>query len=337
MLSINTTNQELNLLAITLNSKSKRTLKRGKLLNEQAKVFSPLYRDFVLKIISNKKIKITNQFDKCLYRDVIKDKSQFFSDKCRVYVDKNSNVLLNKKLTKKSDGQIVIDLNKKDALPHELGHAVDFWFGSGYSLTSLVIVKDNKTFKEIFLEEFNQEYELIYQTIMDEYKTIINSSINENAFDILMNNIKKYRKLCSIPIHHSFVSKRQKLQQELYESGFVEILYSIIDKRCFEIINDKYSPILDAISAKYNLFGLGLSCHPQEYYQNDKRIVEEFFANAFEAKVTSKYQHLNSLIKYLPKSFEAFDILFNLFYERLLSNRKFTDLKLKERKSINEI
>ena len=35
-------------------------------------------------------------------------------------------------------------------------------------------------------------------------------------------------------------------------------------------------------------------------------------------------------MKYLPKSFAAFEKLFNIFYEHIQNNKKFTDVNVKE-------
>ena len=127
------------------------------------------------------------------------------------------------------------------------------------------------------------------------------------------------------------------LQKELYESGFVETYYLLFERKCYSILNTKYSPILDALSSKYDFKHLCLTHHETIYYKSSKlRPVYEFFANVFAAKVTSKHTHFDNLIKHLPKSFNAFEKLFVIFYDHIQNNKRFTDVKLKKGESYEQ-
>ena len=202
------------------------------------------------------------------------------------------------------------------------------------SLTKTVLIDDNKTLYDIFTEEFESKYEELYELVMNEYKDIINSNIKESAYEILIKNMPLYRELNSIKINlrdKETTSKRRKIQKQLYKSEFVEVYYKLIEKKCYQILNTKYSPILDALSSKYDFEGLCLSHHKNDYYKHSKyNAVYEFFANAFEAKVTSKHCEFDNLIKHLPKSFNAFERLFVIFYDHIQNNKRFTDVELKK-------
>ena len=300
-----------------LSKKSKRTLSsREKSLKKQAEYFSPSYRDFIYKVISNNSLKIVNQYRGGCITDIDIDYE------------------LRTTLSKKRKNKIFTDLSNLDVLPHELGHAVDFWFGENISLTRTVLIEDNKTLYDIFTEEFNSKYQQLYEIVMNEYKDIINSNINKNAYDLLIKDIHKYRKLTSIEVNlqdKATTSIRRKIQKELYESGFVETYYQLITKKCYQILNTKYSPILDALASKFDFGGLCLACHHNDYYKYSKyNAVYEFFANAFLAKVTSKHCEFENLIKHLPKSFNAFEKLFGIFYNHIQNNKRFTDVELKK-------
>ena len=111
----------------------------------------------------------------------------------------------------------------------------------------------------------------------------------------------------------------------------------MFERKCYQILNDKYSPILDALSSKYDFDGLNLSYHDKEYYEASRlRPTYEFFANAFGAKVSGKYQHIEHLNKLLPKSFEAFEELFDIAYQHIINNKRFTDIAIRQRRSPNE-
>ncbi len=51
-------NYEVDLIASELQKKSKRTFKSKAALRKQARYFSPFYRDFIAKVISNNSLKI---------------------------------------------------------------------------------------------------------------------------------------------------------------------------------------------------------------------------------------------------------------------------------------
>ncbi len=300
-----------------LKKKSKRSFAYcSKSLEKQAYYFSPAYRDFILKVLNNNSLKIKN-----LYKSGSIESIDYEND--------NKD-----KLTKRKKNQIYTDISDKDTLPHELGHAVDFWFGREKALSTLVLIEEDKTLYDVFTEEFENKYQELFKLVMNEYKEIINSNINNNAYDILIDNMPKYKELRSLDINEKdkeLILKRKKLQSELYKSGFVETYYLLLKKKCFSILNTKYSPILDALSSKYDFEYLCLDHHESVYYKCSKyRPVYEFFANVFAAKVTSKHLHFDNLIKLLPKSFNAFEKLFVIFYDHLQNNKRFNDVKLKK-------
>ena len=311
-------NSEAQDIIVALYNKSKRDFKYyNSRLVKQALSFTPAYRDFVLKIIKNGSLKIKHKY---------KEGSIMSNDEREIP----------NKLNKRAKSIVYTDINDVDTLPHELGHAVDFWFGHNKALSSNVIIKDNKTLYEIFMEEFESNHEEIYRMVMEEYKDIINSNINDNAFDILSKGYHRYRILLASVMGKpgSQAEKNRKaIQKELYESGFVETYYLFVSKKCYSILNAKYSPVLDALSSRYDFSGMWLDHHDRLYYRLDRyRAVQEFFANLFAAKITSKHQHFDNLIKLLPNSFDAFERLFVMFYDHIQNNKRFTDVILKERK-----
>lgn len=308
-------NSEVKNIALALYNKSKRAFKyRGTDLKKQALKIAPPYRDFILKIINNKSLKITQKWND----------GYIVPEQVHQALDK---------LNRKGKSSIFTDISDPNVLPHELGHAVDFWFGFNKSLSSNVIIKDNKTLFDIFNEEFEAKQEEIYSIVMEEFKNIINSNINSGAYDLLVKEMPKYQLLLNFD-YKNHKKTRQILQQELYKSGFVETYYQMVTKRCYSILNNKYSPILDALSSKHDFSGLWLDHHDHFYYQvSKKRAVEEFFANMFEAKIMSKQLHFDNLIKYLPKSFNAFEQLFVIVYDHIQNNKRFTDLTLKRREN----
>lgn len=284
---------------------------------KQAQYFAPEYLDFIYKILKSGSLKIKYGYLK----------GSAYSD----YEDEMSIKLDKRQLTR-----LEVDLHDVEVLPHELGHAVDFWFSSLKSLTGMVILNDKgQSLFDIFKEELHEKHKELYLLVMEEYKNIINHNINDNAYDILINNIDTYRELMSIPVNlndKETTKRRRKLQNILYESGFVEMYYELFKKKSPNILNTKYAPILDALASKYNLDDLLLIVHDNGYYKvNSRRPVQEFFANLFAAKVTNDKRYEISLRKHLPKSFEGFEKLFLIFYSHIQNNKRFNDVPIKER------
>ena len=300
------------ILAIRKKNKTLSTYNQ-KSLRKQALFFSPLYRDFIAKIISSSSlsIKLSHNDGYC---------SPSYS------LDRSST------LNKRVKVEVNADIDALYTLPHELGHAVDFFFGYDKSLSSNVLLSSNMTLQEAFSLEFSSKKEEIYKEVMNEYKSIMDVSIGKNAFDIITSNIHLYRKLKTIPLYNRDITEtkiRKELQNHLEEIGFVECYYRLFKSRCFDFLNLKYSPILDALSSVYDLSYLFLEGHGKDYYKNKEGLeVQEFFANLFLAKVASQYVQFDSLIKLLPKSFKAFEELFFLFYNRLMGKKTFLDINL---------
>ena len=314
MIETNTHQNEIDNIVNALYLKSKRAFSRKLAkLKKQALYFSPFYREFIYKIIKNKSL---------LINDTYRGGSTY----------SNSND--SNKLQGKQKSYISVDIDEVDILPHELGHAVDFWFESNNALTSHVILSNGNTLEEIFVEEFNSNQGKIYELVMNEYKEIINSNINDKAYDLLMINMPIYQMLLNIKVNlddKKITSKRRRLQSTLYESGFVDTYYLLYERKCFSVLNNKYSPILDALSSRYDFSGLLLDHHEYDYYALSKgHEAREFFANVFEAKVTSKHVQFDNLIKLLPRSFNAFEELFDIFYSHIMNNKRFTDVRFRK-------
>lgn len=285
--------------------------KKGKLnyrwhrkgMNNIAKKISPAYRDFVNRVFSNGKLKV--KYD---YRGY-----------CEPSFDSSID------LSKRVNVTIAIDYCDCDTFLHELGHSIDFLFGRQRALSCNVIVQDEKTLRQIFDEEFKEHHKEIREFIMGEYRSNINSNIHSGAYDIFINNMPKYLTLCECKDK----KERKKLQNELYQCGFVEVYYQIATKNCFKTLNQKFGSILDALSAIYPIEGTYLTGHERGYYQLDpNRPVYEFFANTFADKLIGDHDKYDQLIKLMPKSFNAFERLFVLIYDHIQSNKRFKDLPL---------
>lgn len=309
-----TTQTNLNLInnQILINIFNKRKLDFRYLkgnITKLIKKISPIYREFFLKVIKSGNVKIKVKGKGSMHASCSDGRATF---------------------SKKQPVFLYVDTSL-DSFAHELGHACDYWFGEGLSLTKNVFVESDKTLSDIFNEEFEKKYKEIYELVMNEYKHIINTTISPKAFDILSKKYSKYQTLLTTEDE----KVRKQLHKELYESGFVDTYYQLYTKKCYFMLNHKYGPVLDALSSKYNFDGFFLYHHANGYYEG-KNPVHEFFANLFEAELTSQFQHFESLNKLLPKSFSAFQKLFSIFYERIINNKRFTDLKSKKEVLLSE-
>lgn len=286
-----------------------------------ANSIDPIYHSFIFKVIKNNslKIKVTSTTSCCYYEPTNLN-----------FLDETPS------LRKRGNITIDLELGEWDSLSHELGHACDNCFGCSLPLTARVILSNGKTFQEVFEKEFEEKYEEIYKSLMKEFQLIIASSINPKAFDILMdeNNRVLYSSLTTVEFDENnkeLCQKRKEIQRELYESGYVEANYQLLIKNCYATLNRKYSTILDALSSKYDLHGLGLSHHLLNYYlDNDERPAKEAFANLFKAIITNEKVKMRYFKNFFPETFEAFKELFLIIVTHILNNRRFTDLKIKK-------
>ena len=313
--SVTNSNSDVRSIAQAIFNKNRLAFRyrRGEVAR-QARYFAPAYRDFILKVINNNSLKITDDHKDSYTMDIDENESPSYKRKRKI--------------------KVVSNIRDIDALPHELGHAADFWFGRDISLSTTVLVDGNKTLYDVFAEEFEEKHEEIYEVVMNEYKHIIDSTIKEGAYQILSKKMPRYCLLLSIEPDFKdkrTTKERRGLQRELDESGFTEVYYQFVMKSCYQTLNTKYAPILDALSARHNFSGFFLIQHSSEYYDlDDNRLVFEFFANLFGAKVTGKHAYVDHLIKYLPRSFNAFERLFVIFYDHIQNNKKFNDVKTKK-------
>lgn len=313
MLEATATKNDVQAIVEAITKKSKLGFRySAKRLVKQARHFTPAYRDFILKVVKNNSMKIKPLYSR------------------GGYMSGTPNEENKKPLSKRQKTFISSNFDDLDTLPHELGHAIDFWFGTNTPLSSTILVDGNNTLNDILVEEFNAKYKEIYKEVMEEFKNIINSTINDNAYDILSKGFTDYQKLLELGEKKNR-RLRKYYQDKLYESGFAEVYYQFVTKKCYWMLNKKYSPILDALSSKYDLNGFFLDHHNVEYFTFDEgRLTQEFFANMFGAKVTSKHAYFDNLIKYLPRSFNAFERLFVIFYDHIQNNKRFYDVKIKE-------
>ena len=218
---------------------------------------------------------------------------------------------------------------------HEIGHAVDGYFGWNNTFSHEVLLHDSRTLCETLVEELDQSGEAIYQRIISEYKEAIASALGQEAVDILWEHKGLYGELRSIPVNledRYTTAERQSIQDQLYECGFVETLYQVYQGGYFAEINRKYSPILDALSSRHDFSGQLLSHHKYDYYQEDpENVGMEFFANLFAMKVQDDGTIESMLKVYLPASLAAFEELFSLIMDHILGDKPFDDVRLRAR------
>lgn len=272
-------------------------------LNKIANGISPAYRDFVNKVLSNSKLKVECAADHGC---------------CKPSYGCIENFGRRAKCT------IAINFCDADNFLHELSHSIDFLFGGHTPLSCTVVIQDGKTLRDIFEEEFIKHQEEIWEFVLNEYRFTIDSNIYKGAYDIFINNLALYDELTQTKDK----KERKRIQKQLYECGFVEIYYQIATKQCFQILAQKYETIIDALSSKHEVSILFLPGHPMGYYSfNPRNLTLEFFANVCADKLTGNHTRYDQLIKLMPKSFEAFERLFVLIYDRIQNNKKFTNLE----------
>ena len=281
-------------------------------LGRLAANITPSYRSFIHKIINNCSLKIVAG-------------SHSFLTSYEEDTEQNG-------LEKRQKNYLSFDVDNLGAFAHELGHSVDFLFGRSQPLSRKIVLSSGGTLCEVFEKEFESVHENVFKEVMEIYKSLLNSKINKTAFDIIINNLERFRDLRNKGFLPEAQEFRKKLQTELYKSGFVETFYELYTNDYPKTINEGYSTVIDALSSKYDLSYLGLCHHEIEYYRSDPgtKQVQEFFANLFSAKVTSNQAQLDNTAKYFPRSFEAFEELFSIIFNHIEQNKRFTDVKIRK-------
>ena len=191
-----------------------------------------------------------------------------------------------------------------------------------------MVIKDGKTLNEIINEELNMVSKQVHKMLFDKYKKIIDETLGEKSFDILMNNFYKYQKLCNTDSNDHIT--RWRLQDELYEAGFVDTYYELSCNDYLKEFGESIIPVADALSSKYKLQGYYLPYHDYDYYQiGNFHLGSEFFANMFDYKISNYSIYYEDIKKYLPRSFEAFDLLFDIVYDFLMKNKDLSEFCIK--------
>ena len=285
-------------LAVALWGKDRRGLRHiKKALPIQAEAFSPFYRDFIETIIRSSALRIKQGKEG--------------------YIKSESNPGIN--ANKRASNLIVADVTDIDTLPHELGHALDFWYGLGRALTSTVILEDGKTFHDILTGELSRTKKRLERELKDLYRTTVDKALGEKASETILGQIDLYRKL-------GFTfdeSSRQAIHRQLWETGFAELFYSLFTKQVTKEIGWVYSPLWDLLSAVIRLDNLGLPHHDYDYYLLSRTLVsEECFANLFHAEVCSIYEQMDHFKSYFPQTYAAFQKLFSFGYEGIMHHQR---------------
>lgn len=212
-----------------------------------------------------------------------------------------------------------------NAFFHEIGHGVDFGFLSSLakidkSYYNKIDFYSGKDLYNVLLEEFGSQWENIYNDIERELLNSLDEEFYEGFGEVIRKNAKDYASCNNIKVRIAFSTPEQKEKHEkkmdklrairdrLTAEGIFEAFKQYVTSKSLTNIRLKYDVLIDAVSAYKDVnlpFGLG-GHSPKYYKQEPSNLSIEFFANLFSDTILGNNESINTVKKYLPKSYEEF-------------------------------
>lgn len=292
-------------------AKNYRYLKdRSHWVEELVNGISPFYRELIFRIISCNSIKL-----RLHYAEI--------DSRCE-----SEGTYREKLYSKRADIEVHSSFDP-DTFCHELGHAVDSFYGSEQRLTETMEIEPGRTFFKFYTEEFLDHKKEIYDYVIGWYWNLSEQRIGKRPTDIIRRYLPLYQLLFRPKnkgvSQEEFASARRSVHKALDRVDFVDAYCRLYEARVSESTQAYFGPITDSLTSLYDGIGeLGLRGHYQDYYQYAPRTVSEFFANLFATELLSDRKVEEYLLRFFPRSMEAFQKLFGQVYNHFVSGEKFT-------------
>ncbi len=290
-------------------AKNYRYLKdRSPCVEELVNGISPFYRELIFRIISCNSVKL--RFDapgdsSCTSRSTHREK--FF--------------------VKRADIEVLSSFDP-DTFCHELGHAVDAFYGSDQSLTCVMEIEPGRTLFDIFAEEFHSHQKEIYNYVIDYYWKLSERRIGKPATDIIRRYYPFYELLFLKKnegvSQEEFAAARRRVHKTLDRVGFVNAYCRFYEAGVIGSTNAFFGPIIDALSSLYDISALRLAGHYGDYYSCAPLTVKEFFANLFATELLSDRKVEEYLLRFFPHSVDGFQKLFDQVYNHFVNGEKYS-------------
>lgn len=225
---------------------------------------------------------------------------------------------------------------------HELGHAVELCrMPNGKGWYQLLGIKGlgsshNVSFGDVVHEELRQNAQSIKAQILDAHRFAVEDALGRETYQAIADNdefLREYEKigrkvggLCGF-LMPSLQSKRKPLDElhakysemtkQVIEKGMIRAKNALKDCPAHKLFREDNEVVLDALSSVYDMNRpYDLQMHNQSYFMDEyDRVESEIWANLFAIKVTGREDLLANVQRYLPKTYETFQGMFDMVIE----------------------
>ena len=271
---------------------------------------SPFYRELIFRIISCNSIKLRLHYAET-------------DSHCE------SKGTYREKLYSKRADILVFSSFSPETFCHEIGHAVDSFYGNEQRLAETMEIEPGRTFFKIYTEEFLDHKNEIYDYVIGWYWNLSERRIGKRPTDIIRRYLPLYQLLFQPKnkgvSREEFASARRSVHKTLDRVDFVDAYCRLYEARVSESTEAYFGPIIDSLTSLYDGIGeLRLRGHYQDYYQYAPQTVSEFFANLFSAELLSDREVEGYLLRFFPRSMDAFQKLFDQVYHHFVNGKKYS-------------
>ena len=225
---------------------------------------------------------------------------------------------------------------------HELGHATaQCYYDDKKVMLQLIHARFSPkgTLASVLKGELSQNVDKIKEQILEEHRLAVEPTMGKEKYQSLADNaefLKEYYKVSksaggcvgmfiasltnekpSTPKQAEKMEKYNEMHKEVMAKSMLrtqnELKGNIIHKR-FREENDT---VLDVLSSVCDMqYPYDLQVHTQNYYAQDEELqVDELWANLFAIKVAGREDLAANVRKYLPETYETFELLFQKINE----------------------
>ena len=270
---------------------------------------SPIYREFVYRIISCNSIKL--------------DMGPGGSGLCETEYNG-----LTKLFSKRASIKIHSDFSSS-TFCHELGHAVDDFYGCDQALSIELEIEPGKTLFDIYTEEFLDHHIGIYDCVIDYYWDLSEKRIGKERTDLIRRHLPLYELLFKNKKEdisdEAFLAARKRIHKNLDRLGFVDAYCRFYEAGIHESTQQFFGPINDSLSSLYDIGILRLRGHHRNYYSGSFPVltVSEVFANLFRTELLIQRNVENVLLRFFPRTIAGFQKIFEMAYKHFMEGVKY--------------
>lgn len=238
-----------------------------------------------------------------------------------------------------------LDDKEGNTFLHEMGHAASLCLCEDRSKSYNLLCVENpqgKTLEDVVKDEILQNKDKIKEKVLEAHREVMSPILGKAQYESISENadfLKEYYKLsrslggnCGIFIP-SFRNARQntpkfrenyarylEMDNQVVEKAMIATRNKLVHNEQHKKFRAENETVLDVLSSVCDMdYPYDLEMHTQKYYEKwSKHQVGELWANLFAIKVAGKEDLMENVRKYLPKTCDSFEYIFDKiqqFYE----------------------